>query len=337
MANVIKLRRSAVSGNNPTTSHLELGEVALNTFDGNLFFKKDQTSTENGVESIVQVVTTDGTQSLSNKTLESPSVSGTLSSSDDIVGSRFLATNNGNGQNFKVGDDIWIGDVNIANLMNIRGVQDPTQGYISFGSSSNTKLGRTGTGDLTWDGQKLFHAGNTGTGSGLDADLLDGHDGSYYASLTGSQTLTNKTLDSVVLTGTITANGSAGGSGYILTSTGSGVQWAPNAASTLDGLSDVVINNPQAQEVLKYNGSNWINAEADVAVASAVFAPQAQSDLGLVSDALVLISEDLGLVADIAQYVYDMGQLRLDGIVSLSNIDQSVKADYIGYSIIFGF
>ena len=32
----------------------------------------------------------------------------------------------------------------------------------------------------TINGNKVFHAGNDGSGSGLDADLLDGNDGSWY-------------------------------------------------------------------------------------------------------------------------------------------------------------
>ena len=36
------------------------------------------------------------------------------------------------------------------------------------------------TGDLTIKGNKVWHAGNDGTGSGLDADLLDGRSGSFY-------------------------------------------------------------------------------------------------------------------------------------------------------------
>ena len=36
------------------------------------------------------------------------------------------------------------------------------------------------TGDLTIKGNKAWHAGNDGTGSGLDADLLDGRSGSFY-------------------------------------------------------------------------------------------------------------------------------------------------------------
>jgi hypothetical protein len=73
------------------------------------------------------------------------------------------------------------------------------------------------------------------------------------------------------------------------------------------------------------------------AVASAVFATNAESDLGLVTDLIIGIEEDLGLVTDTAAFIYNMGQLRVDGIVSLENLDQSVKADYIAYSIIFGF
>ena len=38
----IKLRRSATSGAIPTTGQLELGEVAINTHDGKMFFKRDE-------------------------------------------------------------------------------------------------------------------------------------------------------------------------------------------------------------------------------------------------------------------------------------------------------
>ena len=204
MANTVKLKRSAVTGKVPTTSDLQLGELALNTYDGNLFFKKDS-----GTPAIVSVATLDG-----------------------------------------------------------------------------------------------------------------------------SQTLTNKTLSSATLSGTLTAGGSAGTNGQVLKSTGTGVQWATN---NLDGLSDVVISTPSNNQVLTYANGLWINADSNATVASAVFATNAQSDLGSVTDLVIGLSEDLGFINDVAVLIYDMGQLRLDGIVSLQNIDQSVKADYIGYSIIFGF
>ena len=50
MANTIKIKRSAVSGKAPTTTDLELGELAVNTFDGKLYTKKD-----NGTASVVQI------------------------------------------------------------------------------------------------------------------------------------------------------------------------------------------------------------------------------------------------------------------------------------------
>jgi hypothetical protein len=206
------------------------------------------------------------------------------------------------------------------------------------------------TGDLDYgelalnyaDG-KLYFKNSSNVINSFSANV----DLSAYATLTGTQTLTNKTLTSptinsgtannLTLTGTLTAGGSSGTAGQVLASTGTGLQWVTKDVSTLDSLTDVAISSPQAQQVLKFNGSQWINAANDIAVASAVFAPQALSDLGEVSDLIIGISEDLGLITDIAYFVYDMGQLRLDGIVSLNNLDQSVKSDYINYAIIFGF
>lgn len=219
MANTVVLKRSAVQGRTPTTSDLALGEIAINTYDGNLFFKRNVS----GTESILSVATLTGTQTLTNKTLTSPTINGA-------------------------------------------------------------------------------------------------------------------TANNLTLTGTLTAGGGVGTNGQILASTGTGVQWISNTTSNLDSLSDVVISSPTSDQVLKYNGTVWINAESDTAVASAVFAANAESDLGSVTDLIIGLTEDLGLVTDTpATYIYNLGSLVVDGIVSLNNLDQSVKADYIAYSIIFGF
>lgn len=42
MATPIRIKRSAVAGRQPTTSQLQLGELALNFFDGKVFLKQDQ-------------------------------------------------------------------------------------------------------------------------------------------------------------------------------------------------------------------------------------------------------------------------------------------------------
>ena len=48
--------------------------------------------------------------------------------------------------------------------------------YIRYGSNDSTNQLVIGSGNdaLTWRGNKVFHAGNDGSGSGLDADTLDG-------------------------------------------------------------------------------------------------------------------------------------------------------------------
>lgn len=51
--NEIKLKRSNVESKVPTVSDLTLGELAVNTFDGKLFFKKN-----NGSDSLESIVTT---------------------------------------------------------------------------------------------------------------------------------------------------------------------------------------------------------------------------------------------------------------------------------------
>lgn len=215
MSNKVLIKRSAVQGKNPATTDLSLGELALNTYDGNLFFKKSP----GGVDSIVAVATLDGTQTLTNKTLTSPSLSGTVS-------------------------------------------------------------------------------------------------------------LTSTTLLSI--------NGSTGSSGNYLARGPSGLTWTNPPAGSLATLTDVAISSPTAQQVLTYTGSAWINADSNAVVASAVFATS-QADLGFVYDSNVTISEDLGAVTEIAYSIYDLGVLSFTGIISLNNIDQSIKSDYLGYSIIFGF
>jgi hypothetical protein len=70
----------------------------------------------------------------------------------NVTADIFNAVNNGNGTNFKVGDDVWLGDINIANTLGIKGQQDGTQGYIRFGNVSTNALGVSGSGPLTWGG-----------------------------------------------------------------------------------------------------------------------------------------------------------------------------------------
>ena len=75
MAQTIKLKRSATTGNVPTTSQLALGELGINTTDGKLFLKKSVS----GTESIVEVGST-----ASFLPLSGGSLTGNLSLGDNV-------------------------------------------------------------------------------------------------------------------------------------------------------------------------------------------------------------------------------------------------------------
>jgi hypothetical protein len=157
----------------------------------------------------------------------------------------------------------------------------------AFLSVSGSPITTSGTLAITLSGTALPVAnGGTGvtTSTGSGANVLG----------------TAPTINNLTVTGTLTANSSAGTSGYFLQSTGTGVQWAQ-------------------------------------ATSTSVFTANAQSDLGYVYDASVTIIEDLGTPLGTTTTSYDLAVLRVDGVVSLENLDSSVKSDYLAQAIIFGF
>ncbi len=80
MAQVIKLKRSAVTGKTPQTSSLQLGELAVNTTDGKIYLHRSSSSDD----SIQSVLTTDATITGSLKLSGSQHISGSTNVMDDI-------------------------------------------------------------------------------------------------------------------------------------------------------------------------------------------------------------------------------------------------------------
>lgn len=92
-------------------------------------------------------------------------------SGDTMTGSLNFANNIWN----NVGDDAAIGDHNVAGHIGIKALNSANPG-ISFYNNSTTNVGKltvNGT-TLQWNTSTIWHAGNDGSGSRLDADLLDG-------------------------------------------------------------------------------------------------------------------------------------------------------------------
>lgn len=136
-----------------------------------------------------------------------------------------FATNNGNGTNFKVGDDAWIGDVNTADTLMVMGQQNAANGYIIFGNSNFTALGRSGTGALTYGGYTIYHSNNSNT-------------------ITALGTITTGVWNGTAITDTYISSAStwnAKQNALTLTTTGT------SGAATLVGAT---LNIPQYQSVL---------------------------------------------------------------------------------------
>jgi len=301
MANKIKLKNSSVAAKVPLTTDLDYGELALNYTDGKLYFK----NASNVIKSFTiddAVVTLTGTQTLTNKTLTSPTInsgalsgtfSGAITLSDTtaststttgalkiggglgvagtIYADQIRLTNNGGGTNVYIGDDVVLGDVNAANTLGLRGLQDAANAYIVFGNANTTNyIGRTGSNPLQVTGQFKVDSG-TVTGTNAVAMQIAGyankggtgyHD--FLSVTNGYSTATNAskffrlnstgaleiinnayttnifslTDSGVLAVPQISAGGSTGTSGQILSSTGTGLQWISSTGTvTSVGLS----------------------------------------------------------------------------------------------------
>jgi len=82
LSNRIKLKRSSTVSRVPQIADLTLGELAINTFDGKLFFKKN-----NGSDSIESIVTTN------SQITGSVELTGALTSSLSLISNDSPSTN----------------------------------------------------------------------------------------------------------------------------------------------------------------------------------------------------------------------------------------------------
>ena len=110
-----------------------------------------------------------------------------VTSSNQITFNSIVTSNNGLGTNYRIGDDAWLGDINVADTVRLTGLQNSANAWLRFGASYSEALGRAGAGPLQWGANTIWHSGNQGLGSGLDADLLDGLNGTSYANAAFAQ------------------------------------------------------------------------------------------------------------------------------------------------------
>jgi hypothetical protein len=152
--------------------------VTLDVITGNLWANANVNTTTvygNLVGNVTGVI---GGTSNNLATFTSVTVNNNLVATGNVTADIVMSTNNGAGENFKVGDDIWIGDINLSDTMQLKGVADSANAYIVFGDGDTTKLGRSGTGPLTYAGD--FEATGNVTAANVVLDTW-----SLFANATG--------------------------------------------------------------------------------------------------------------------------------------------------------
>lgn len=101
-------------------------------------------------------------------TFSSVTINNTLITGGNVTANNVIAVSNGSGTNYKVGDDAYIGDINVSDTIRIKGVQDSANAYIVFGDDDTASLGRAGTGPLTYTGD--FEATGNITAANVNLD-----------------------------------------------------------------------------------------------------------------------------------------------------------------------
>lgn len=135
-----QLLNAVIHSASSAPSALAAGQLYFNTGD-NTFYYSTGTGTGNWQPVGVQYVKSVG----SNLSVD---FSGQLNLSDTPTFSSIALTSNGNGDNITIGDDAYIGDMNVANHIVITGQEDATKGGVAFGNQHTEKISSNGN-DLT--------------------------------------------------------------------------------------------------------------------------------------------------------------------------------------------
>jgi len=164
MAQNILLKRSAVAGKTPDTGSLQLGELAINTYDGKIHFKKS-----GSVESIEGIVTTNSQVTGSIRITETGSF-GSLQVNDTLTVNHGVSVISGS---LGITSDLTVlGSVN-ARQFNISIISSSVlfeSGSSKFGNSADDT--HSFTGSVQIDGA-ITASSFVGNGSGLTGLVVD--------------------------------------------------------------------------------------------------------------------------------------------------------------------
>ena len=176
MAQTVQLKRSALSGKVPGTGSLNLGELALNTYDGKIFFRRSG-STDTVQEVITTNVINTGSVTLTG-TLTAESIRTNLTASfGSLKVNDTLTVNHGetiiSGSALVTSDLTILGQVN-ARQFNISIISSSVlfeSGSSKFGNTSDDIHSFTGSVQVTGSVTATSFVGDGGGLTGLSVDL----------------------------------------------------------------------------------------------------------------------------------------------------------------------
>ena len=164
MASIVQLKRSALSGKVPDTGSLNLGELAVNTYDGKIYFKKS-----GSIESVESVLTTNSVVTGSIR-LEGTASFGSLRVNDTLTVNHGVSVISGS---LGITSDLTVlGQIN-ARQFNISVISSSVlfeSGSSKFGNTSDDIHSFTGSVQVTGSVTATTFVGD---GSGLTGMVVD--------------------------------------------------------------------------------------------------------------------------------------------------------------------
>jgi len=164
MAQTVQLKRSALSGKVPDTGSLNLGELAVNTYDGKIYFKKS-----GSIESVESVITTNSVITGSIR-LEGTASFGSLKVNDTLTVNHGISVISGS---LGITSDLTVlGQIN-ARQFNISVISSSVlfeSGSSKFGNTSDDIHSFTGSVQVTGSVTATTFVGD---GSGLTGMVVD--------------------------------------------------------------------------------------------------------------------------------------------------------------------
>ena len=226
--------------------------------------------------------------------------------SANVTADRFISTNNGNAENLKVGDDVWLGDTNVGNTLRIKGQQNAANAYIAFGNNDGATLGRSGSEALTYTAG--FSAANLTATSNITAANVVITNASRLGNITsgvwnGSSISTSFTDAKVT-----SVNGQTGAATGFATTANSLSQFASTTSAQLAG----VISDETGSGALVFATSPTLVTPV----------------LGIATGTSVMLSANIGAAAGNVSGNFTAGNFQTTGNVVASNVTVSNQVNF---------